>query len=288
MLNSYPWYFSDWIGSRSRAAMTLEERGLYRDILDLCYQSGSVPADERQLRRLVGADEDEWRRAWPAVRARLVVTETGDLTHPRVQENLPVLLSAAAGRHKSSSAAAKARWNSIRSRVAESAGLDAPRNAPRIPDAERDGCQTQCGIDAPECGALELRCVAIHIPESAPDDAGVLAGNSPKPHPSKGWKSEAFARFWSAVWFKTDKRDARRAFETVAADPETAEQIIAAAIAQGPTLKSEADRQGRTVIHPATWLRKGRWENEAPASKTARDPGDLPEYNPDWLTGGDE
>ncbi len=68
MIHSYPWYFADWLQSEARFDLSLSERGLYRDLLDLCYQDGSIPSDERRLRLMAACGDDEFTSAWEKVK----------------------------------------------------------------------------------------------------------------------------------------------------------------------------------------------------------------------------
>lgn len=62
----YKWFVRDWLTSETRFGMTLAERGLYRDLLDIHYSEGSIPADVRKLRAMVGAHKG-FTRAWGTV-----------------------------------------------------------------------------------------------------------------------------------------------------------------------------------------------------------------------------
>ena len=66
LLPWYKWFQGDWLTSETRFGMTLAERGLYRDLLDIHYSEGSIPADERKLRAMVGAHKG-FARAWAQV-----------------------------------------------------------------------------------------------------------------------------------------------------------------------------------------------------------------------------
>ena len=130
MLLSYPWYFQDWFGSTARAEMTLEERGLYREVLDLCYQDGSVTSDPSFLRRHVHADEEEFERAWPAVKERLESREDGRLTHRKVREKLAELIRLKEMRCQKGQKAIRARWDKTKR-------ANNSTNTPRIPQEVR-------------------------------------------------------------------------------------------------------------------------------------------------------
>ena len=117
MLNSYPWYISDWRESETRNSLTLSQRGLYRELLDYCYLEGSLPGDRSMLFRIAGCSamaEAEHSLSTPralavrdlsSARARLghdlstvlalfkLDESTGRYHHPKVDETLPKLFS---------------------------------------------------------------------------------------------------------------------------------------------------------------------------------------------------
>lgn len=281
MLASYPWYIADWLSSRRRAVMTLEERGLYRDVLDLCYQHGSVPANERVLRRMVGCDEEEFGRAWPAVRQCLVEGNDGELTHPRVQEILPTLFEMKRQREEKARKGAAARWQPKADRMLErSRTQNAPMDATSNASSSAPG---NASSNARRCSTLPSPLLNTETRDGVAGELAMLEQCSEHP-PSKNWKTEKFGAFWALVWLRVGKADAERAFRKVATDVVTADLIIAAAQRQGPRLLADAHSQTRSPIHPATWLRAGRYLDEVPEpSAQGEDPGDLPEHVPAWM-----
>ena len=70
LLHSYPWYISDWLGSETRFGMNTEERAIYRDLLDHCWQHGSLPTDTRVLSAMSAVTLHQFNRAWPKVSAK--------------------------------------------------------------------------------------------------------------------------------------------------------------------------------------------------------------------------
>jgi hypothetical protein len=109
-LASYPWYLEDWLFSETRASFTLEERGLYRDLLDWCWYHGSLPAKRQTLRSLVAgygeeeaksdkkatrkrhesdkktqkSDKRREQRVWQKVLQKFILKEDGRYHHPKV------------------------------------------------------------------------------------------------------------------------------------------------------------------------------------------------------------
>ena len=62
------WWIDRWMLSEARSDMTMEERGLYRELLDRAWLREAVlPADAERLRKLADATPEEWARSWPAV-----------------------------------------------------------------------------------------------------------------------------------------------------------------------------------------------------------------------------
>lgn len=136
---SYPWYINDWLGSATRALMTAEQRGIYRDLLDFCWRDGSLPVDESSLQRIAAASDKEWRRSWPGVRQKFVERE-GRLWNPKVDAKRPAVEHAKAIRSASAEKASRARWRNT----------DGMRDACEAHSAEQ--CATQSGRNAKKCG----------------------------------------------------------------------------------------------------------------------------------------
>lgn len=80
--------FMKWWPAKFRAStlhMTLLERGIYRELLDVQFESdGFLDATPDRLRRMVRATEEQWEEAWPTVREKFHEDEDGRLYHPRV------------------------------------------------------------------------------------------------------------------------------------------------------------------------------------------------------------
>lgn len=100
LVHSYPWYIKDWLLSEARLTMTLEERGLYRDLLDHFFDQGSLPTNEAALLRMAACDAKEFRRAWPAVRNKFEERE-GRLYNSKAAE---ILASKMARKEKNATA----------------------------------------------------------------------------------------------------------------------------------------------------------------------------------------
>ncbi len=108
VIHSYPWYIADWRGSETRIRMTLEERAIYRDLLDHCWEQGSLPNDEQMLAKICSATPSEFKRSWPAVKKSFI--EDGDrIRHAKVDAKRPEVIRLTEQRREAGKASAEAR-----------------------------------------------------------------------------------------------------------------------------------------------------------------------------------
>jgi hypothetical protein len=66
-INYYEWSVIRWLASDTRAMLDPAGRGIYREIIDLCYTQGSIPKDLELLARKVDCTEEQMRRVWPII-----------------------------------------------------------------------------------------------------------------------------------------------------------------------------------------------------------------------------
>ncbi len=90
-IHSYPWYTDDWYGKETWLSMNCEERGIYRELLDHCYEEGSLPDSEAVLQKRCGATDKEWKRS-SAIPLSKFERIDGRLRHRKVDEVRPKLL----------------------------------------------------------------------------------------------------------------------------------------------------------------------------------------------------
>lgn len=63
----YEWSVSRWTGSTTRMLLDSSGRGIYRELIDLCYTQGSCPKDPVIQARFCGCTEAEIERVWPSI-----------------------------------------------------------------------------------------------------------------------------------------------------------------------------------------------------------------------------
>jgi uncharacterized protein YdaU (DUF1376 family) len=139
----YPWYVDRWMSSTARVQMSLEERGLYRELLDHYYKHGSLPSDAISLMRVSGSTKREFNRAWTVV-GKWFEERDGRLMHKAAQNIRVVVLDMLDKNSERSRKAAKTRWHK-----------QSPSTANGIPQAYVRAEREQCSPDAAsEPGAL--------------------------------------------------------------------------------------------------------------------------------------
>lgn len=105
-----PWfkfYAGDWLSDRRVALMTPAQKGVYIDLLAMCWQEGSIPADPVELAFLLRLPKREFFTLWEVVKTHFF---TG--SDPNFMTNSRIEAERARANEKSENGAkaAKARW----------------------------------------------------------------------------------------------------------------------------------------------------------------------------------
>lgn len=66
-LHFYEWSVPRWVLSSTRDALDATGRGIYRDLLDLCYTQGGFPLDVVLLCRKCACTKEQFDAAWPII-----------------------------------------------------------------------------------------------------------------------------------------------------------------------------------------------------------------------------
>ena len=269
------WFTSDWLSSGTRAAMTLEQRAIYRDALDICYQEGSIPDDPLILQRQLFITPDEFDRNWPAVRKHFKVAGEGCLTHHRVELDTAEQLAFGAKQ----AARARARWGDDQPpEMPDSCGKNAAgiisampdgcgNNAAGINPASKKLCRNDAGTDA-----------GMYATPSSSSSSSSSSSPTPKPKPKPEENTlssisvgneqhtdrpkEAAPEF--DAWYQTYPRKvARKAAEKAFA--KIKKQDLELLKANTPRWAEEFERRGsKYVPHPATFLNREDWRDPPP------------------------
>jgi uncharacterized protein YdaU (DUF1376 family) len=80
-----PWYPRDFASSTRGWPVTA--RGIYRELLDVQWDMGSLPENPRELQMIAGATSLEWKRAWPLLEPKFPVGEGGRRRNARLESH---------------------------------------------------------------------------------------------------------------------------------------------------------------------------------------------------------
>jgi len=115
----YRWYVQDYRASRGAQRLTWQERGIYRELLDECWDKGVIPDDIEKLAEIARCPVGPMAEAWPNIRRLFESVEGMDgifLQHRRIEiersvEDKERIRKANAGRKGGLAKAANAKQN---------------------------------------------------------------------------------------------------------------------------------------------------------------------------------
>jgi len=110
----YRWYVQDYRGSRNVQRLGWQERGIYRELLDECWDKGCIPDDPAALAEIADCPVEVMADAWPRIRRLFADHGDGFLCSPRLEkersaEDRGRVLKAIAGRRGGLAKASNAR-----------------------------------------------------------------------------------------------------------------------------------------------------------------------------------
>ena len=85
----YPWYITRYRAHRKANRLTYIERGLYRELLDECWEEGAIPDDISVLAEIARCPVGVMAEAWPNIRPCFEPVEGMDgmfLQSPRLEQ----------------------------------------------------------------------------------------------------------------------------------------------------------------------------------------------------------
>lgn len=244
--------------SRKVRMMTFDQRACYRELLDECWNDGSIPDDPEVLARLVGFDPAKFStEVWPVIRQCFHQLEDGQLANEFMDRER----AQAVARLRNASDAAKKRWLQPRpkSTLNASALLEhCEGNAKRREDKRGEVSTTS------ESPKLPVNESENKPPIRSPGRAGrdeVAERSRMEALEARLRSLEAFEnQFWPICPRKREKPDALKAWRR--ANPDGAlDEVIPDALLEVIDLDwrfREIDR----VPYPASWLNAGGHTDE--------------------------
>jgi uncharacterized protein YdaU (DUF1376 family) len=84
-LSFMPWFPRDFLAATRGWSVT--ETGVYRALLDAQWETGDLPEDPAELRRLIGATVKEWRAGWARCELKFPIVTPGRRRNDRLEEH---------------------------------------------------------------------------------------------------------------------------------------------------------------------------------------------------------
>jgi hypothetical protein len=230
---AYLWYPKDYEMDEAVKLMSYEQEGIYRRLLDHQALHGSIPADPKQIAMLAPkVPHQRFLRLWDGIRDKFAADGSGRLINDKLARTQGEYSTYLAGKSAAGQRGAQQRWQ-----------LDS------TPDGTPDG---NAVTDPVANGWPPL---ALALPSAIDPPSGDL------PQTPVG----GFDAFWRVYPRKVGKSDARKVWQKLAPDA-ALEAVILAAVEQHKQSRQWRKDGGDYIPHPATWLNRGRWEDELPSA----------------------
>lgn len=234
LLPYFRWFVADAETDERYGAMTNEEVGVYHRCLNKAWVNVGLPADLEQVRALLHLSKREFDRVWPAVSACFTL-ESGRLFNRRQEEERSYALA------KSASAT-----ESVRSRY-ERRTNDLPR--------------------ASESVSVFVSGSVLY--EGNKEAEFQLSADPPSAVRSVVPAGPTFEDWWKVWWNKTAKAETQKAWPQIA-KRFGVEFLIEQCIADRKRFEGTPSWEWRANLHPGTWLRGRRWEDQLPPEVAPR------------------
>lgn len=232
----YPHYIEKY--RRKTAHLTLAEHGAYRLLMDAYWDArGPLPADEGRLRRIIGADPEEWAAVREAVLAFFTLTPDG-WRHETIEEQLQEAMSRYEAKVNGAAAARK--------KKAAAAG-DRPETKVDIKPEIRPASMVDASVDV--------------SPDISPDNKHTITNTFLKERK----KQSAILRgeeFWKSYPHPPNPGGKRLVVEKINRLPEAEQDLAIRSLAR---LRSAIDEQRKRIpdYQPpmaSTYVNQRRWE----------------------------
>jgi uncharacterized protein YdaU (DUF1376 family) len=268
---AFQWYPKDIETDEYVMLMDNRQFGAYVHLLNHGWIHGGIPSEIAAQAHLVKETSARWAKMWPLIAPcwQPHPSDPARLVNPRQERERTGQAKHKSERSDSGKRGAEKRWLSYAT-TDGSANGSANGSAMQQPMAN----DSSASASASAIRKKKIQKEKTHPPAHAGGARSFLPHN-PRSDPK-------FDEFWNAVWCQQGKVAAQKAFAKVALTPAIANQIIAAAIKQGPSLLEHATRYKHSILLPRTWLDQGRYLDEpAPEPEPYRTPTFRPEDHDD-------
>lgn len=225
-------YFRYFLGDhlKAKVGMTHQQKGIYTELLEISWEQtppGTLPNDPAEIARLLGVPLKRFTPQVPIV-LRAWKRQGKRLVHGWLQQEHGEKFAKHSERSEAGKKGNAKRWHgslSDRSAIAKGSHSESESDSESEPSSDLKSNSKD----------TDLR-------------------------NSKQLRDDEFLEFWKAYPKKVGKKAAREAWKN-AKDRPALDKILDA-IAKAKGWNDWTKEKGRYIPHPATWLNKGRWDDE--------------------------
>lgn len=245
---------SAWATSETRDRLDAAGRGIYRELLDQCYAQGKIPDDQEWACRRCACTLEQYEKAWIVIARHFPKIDGSEYRRNLFADMMRdeffsyIQRQRKSGKSRADKAKQFKEMRSTGSAVAQRVLKNSAANT--IQYNTTQVVKPFVGADAPGS------------PTSAPASPDF-------PIPMKLPVAPSFADWWAVWWNKTAKVAAQKAWPSVAAQY-GAQFLVGQVAADRARFESTPQWEWRANLHPATWLRGHRWEDQLPPAVAPR------------------
>src|SRR5689334_11591018 len=103
-----PWFTGDFM--RETRGWSVTAKGLYRELIDMQWDMGSLPEDGNRIFAISGATQEEWEKGWHLCEPKFPVVN-GKRINPRIEALRAKVSELSTSRSAAGKAGAAARWS---------------------------------------------------------------------------------------------------------------------------------------------------------------------------------
>ena len=107
---AFQFYPADYSQDVNVRLMNYEQRGIYIELMGICWIEGSIPADEKLLARLLGLEVEHFLEQWEWIKKCFCHKSDNFLTHPRLEKEKQKQKSYSKNKSEAGKKGAEKRW----------------------------------------------------------------------------------------------------------------------------------------------------------------------------------
>lgn len=108
---AFQFYPADYSQDANVRLMNYEQRGIYIELMGICWIEGSIPADEKLLARLLGLEFDHFLKQWEWIKKCFCHKSDNFLIHPRLEKEKEKQKKYSKQKSKAGKKGAESRWS---------------------------------------------------------------------------------------------------------------------------------------------------------------------------------